>query len=286
MPIRLNTEFVRPATMAEQTNQLGYTGEVASGTRSDNPVIAKPSGDCCLQGTLHEGNPRGTKTTVAGVETYVVEPRKETANGHILLYFPDVYGFFINGFLIMDAFADAGYHVLGLDYFRGDPITKYNRQSPDFDFDHWLKEKMAFSDPAVPKWIDEVKSKYGGPGTKFACVGYCYGAPYVCDQLAAGGSCTAGAFAHPAFLKESHFYNLQKPLFLSCSEIDHTFPNEFRNRAVDIMQAEQKRFQVQLFQGVAHGFALRGNPEVPYERYTKEQSVRAIVAWFDFWLSQ
>ena len=56
-----------------------------------------------------------------------------------------------------------------------------------------------------------------------------------------------------------------EPLFLSCAEIDHTFPNEFRNRAVDIMQAEKKRFQVQLFQGVEHGFALRGDVNNPYE---------------------
>jgi len=36
-----------------------------------------------------------------------------------------------------------------------------------------------------------------------------YGAPYVCDSLAKDGPCDAGAFAHPAFLKESHFYNLE-----------------------------------------------------------------------------
>lgn len=52
--------------------------------------------------------------------------------------------------------------------------------------------------------------------------------------------------------------NTAEPLFLSCSEVDHTFPNEFRNRAVDILQAEKKPFQVQLFHGVEHGFALRG----------------------------
>jgi hypothetical protein len=34
-------------------------------------------------------------------------------------YFPDVWGFFTNGFLVMDGFADAGYLTLGLDYFRG-----------------------------------------------------------------------------------------------------------------------------------------------------------------------
>lgn len=56
---------------------------------------------------------------VAGVETYVVKPRVDITNGHILLYFPDVWGMFPNGLLVMDAFADAGYLVLGLDYFRG-----------------------------------------------------------------------------------------------------------------------------------------------------------------------
>ena len=68
------------------------------------------------------------------------------------------------------------------------------------------------------------------------------------------------------------------------------------------MQAEKKQFQVQLFQGVEHGFALRGDINNAYERayrdwyqqelcslsagYTKEQSLKGIAEWFDFWLSQ
>jgi hypothetical protein len=31
----------------------------------------------------------------------------------------------------------------------------------------------------------------------------------VCDQLSDKGICSAGAFAHPAFLKEHHFENLK-----------------------------------------------------------------------------
>ena len=94
-----------------------------------------------------------------------------------------------------------------------------------------------------------------------------------------------------------------EPLFLSCAEIDHTFPNEYRNRAVDILQERKYRFQVQLFQGVEHGFALRGyvkcdhmssqtelmtcsDPINPYERYVKEQSLKGIAEWCEFWLSQ
>jgi dienelactone hydrolase len=67
-------------------------------------------------------------------------------------------------------------------------------------------------------------------------------------------------------------------LFLSCAEIDHTFPNEFRNRAVDIMQAEQKVFQVQLFQGVEHGFALRGDVNNAYESKSVAY-ISAVVVW-------
>ena len=42
-----------------------------------------------------------------------------------------------------------------------------------------------------------------------------YGAPYVCDQLSEKGICSAGAFAHPAFLKEHHFENLKSECLVS-----------------------------------------------------------------------
>jgi len=97
---------------------------------------------------------------------------------------------------------------------------------------------------------------------------------------------TAGAFAHPAFLKEHHFRNLKRPLYLSCAEVDHTFDNNGRRQAIDIMQEGKKTYHLQLFSGVKHGFALRGNMDSPYERWVKEQSLKDIAAWFDFWLSQ
>lgn len=84
-----------------------------------SPVIAKEPGDCCLTGTIHSGTPRGEIAKIAGIVTYLARPKEGSSNGNILLYFPDVWGLFNNGLLIMDAFADAGYFVLGLDYFRG-----------------------------------------------------------------------------------------------------------------------------------------------------------------------
>ncbi|CBF78497.1 uncharacterized protein ANIA_10939 [Aspergillus nidulans FGSC A4] len=242
----------------------------SNNTPSCDGWLAVPSGPCCRKGTLHKGTPRGQFVTVAELDTYLSRPRRRQSNGHILLYFPDVWGMFPNGLLVMDAFADAGYLVLGVDYFRGDPVWKHrrnrhDRSNPDFDYEAWKKKHMKFADEAVPRWIDEVKRTYGLPSTKYACVGYCFGAPYVCSELAKN-TVNAGAFAHPAFLKNHHFANIKKPLYLSCSEEDHTFDQDSRRTALQILQAGKKTYHLQLFSGVEHGFALRGNMDNAYER--------------------
>lgn len=74
-----------------------------------------------MKGHLHEGNPRGKFEKIADVDTYITAPQPGKSNGHILFYYADVYGMFINAQLVMDEFADAGYLVLGLDYFNNVP---------------------------------------------------------------------------------------------------------------------------------------------------------------------
>ena len=106
------------------------------------------------------------------------------------------------------------------------------------------------------------------------------------DSLTAEGFITAGAFAHPAALTDEQFHNLAKPLLLSCAENDHAFPAEKWQKAQRILQEGEKKYQIQFFQGVSHGFAVRCNLDDPYERFVKEQSYRGIVEWFNFWLSQ
>lgn len=81
--------------------------------------LAKPSGVCCLKGTIHDGKPRGELLEIADLNTYISSPIRSRSNGHVLLFFPDVWGMFTNGLLVMDAYADAGFTVLSPDYFRG-----------------------------------------------------------------------------------------------------------------------------------------------------------------------
>lgn len=143
----------------------------------DQAYLAKPPGDCCIAGNLHDGEPRGAQETIEGIDTYVVHPAAGKSNGNIVLYFPDVWGLFRNGLLVMDGFADAGYLTIGIDYFRGDPVWKHRKDrhdtttEPNFDYDAWKTKHQEFAAEAVPRWIDAVKAKYGATGTKYACVG-------------------------------------------------------------------------------------------------------------------
>ena len=66
-----------------------------------------------------------------------------------------------------------------------------------------------------------------------------------------------------------------EPLFLSCSEIDHTFGEEARREALTILQEDKKTYNFQLFSGVEHGFALRGNMDNPYERTFADAPVQS-----------
>lgn len=146
---------------------------------TDKTYLAQPSGACCLTGHVHTGEPRGTIEKITDLDTYITRPPPGTkANGHIVLYFPDVWGFFKNGFLVMDGFADLGYTTVGVDYFRGDPVWLHRKDRNDstsqpsgWDFEKWKDENMAFALSAVPGWVEAVREKLGAPGTKFACVG-------------------------------------------------------------------------------------------------------------------
>lgn len=50
-------------------------------------------------------------------------------------------------------------------------------------------------------------------------------------------------------------------------ETDHTFPTDARHRSEELLRdsAFKPEYHFQVFARVAHGFAIRGNPDVPHE---------------------
>ncbi|CEI63571.1 unnamed protein product [Fusarium venenatum] len=257
-------------------------------------VLAKPADLCCLKGEIHTGEPTGSVKQIDGIDTYVAEPQPGKENGHVLLFFPDAFGLHINCFLMMDAYAECGYRTLGVDYFVGDPISKYSQNplnDPNFDFESWKDKHLHASEEAAARWVKAVKAEYAtSDAVKFAAVGYCWGARFVTHQLSAEGICQVGAIAHPSFLNESDVFKVKadhhtvEPIFLSVPAKDKLFEDEQRTRTVEILTQGSGRFNMQIFSNVGHGFASRGRLTDPYERWAKEQHFKSFVDWFDFWL--
>jgi dienelactone hydrolase len=246
---------------------------------TSSTTLASAPGDCCTKGFRHTGSPVGTTVIIAGVQTYVSEPKDLDPKKKVVLFFSDIYGsLYLNNQLVQDYFAGQGFIVLGPDYFFGDPIQNHANEE-GFDRPAWMAKSKKQADECVPKWLEAVKEKFGTTGTKYSAVGYCFGAPYTVD-LGATDFIVAAAVAHPAFLEESHFEKIQAPLLLSCAEIDHTFPLESRRRAEDILAQRKSAYHIQVFSGVKHGFASRGDPENPDGFWAKEQSARGIMEWF------
>ncbi|TFK63057.1 alpha/beta-hydrolase [Pluteus cervinus] len=245
-------------------------------------VLAGAPGDHCFTGVQHTGTPVGKIIEVAGVPTYLSEPPAgstiQGAPKKVILYFADVYGpLFVNSELLQDYFASHGYYVLGIDYFLGDPVHIHTEA--EFDRQAWMNKSRKQAAELLPKWIDAVWETYG-PDSLYSAVGYCFGGPPTLE-LAITGKIVAAAFAHPAFLNEDHFTQLKAPLLLSCAETDFTFPVASRRRAEDLLVSSKAQYHIQVFAGVAHGFALRCNLDVENERWAKEESARSIIGWFN-----
>ncbi|KAF5351446.1 hypothetical protein D9758_013513 [Tetrapyrgos nigripes] len=268
---------------------------------STNRVLTSPPGDTCFnRGVQHTGTPAGTTEKIVG---------GGGGGRKVILYLADVYGpFYLNNQLVQDYFAEGGFQVLGIDYFDGDPVHKHTEA--DFDRSAWIANAKKRAGEWVPKWFKAAKEIYGSDA-KYCVVGYCFGGPHALgftnsDEFVAGevvfgvymrwkfdsgskslihcASSILTAFAHPAFLNEDHFRTIKKPLFLSCAGT-HTnrphIPLESRRRAEDILVEVKAKYYIQVFSGVKHGFAVRGDPEVGDERCAKEESARGILVWFN-----
>lgn len=200
-----------------------------AGISPNGEYLAQPPRRCCLVGSPHDGSPRGAEENILDVPTYVVRPpdisEYSAPNGHIVLFFPDVWGLSVSAKCLMDGFASAGYTVLGMDYDRPGALRRDAETDPlPVGVDHmgWMINRWKFTTANLVGWMTAVRERFGselqvktGREVRYGCVGYCAGALSVCDLLAgAGGNdgepfVAAGGFAHPAALKEEQIINIK-----------------------------------------------------------------------------
>jgi dienelactone hydrolase len=211
-----------------------------------------------------------------------------------------VIGIWNNSQLIADQFAANGYYTLLIDEFDGDALT-VNRP-PGFDFPAWVgKHPPEKVDPIVEAGVKYLKDK---GVKKIGAVGYCFGAKYVARFLN-GRGVDAGYSAHPvsqphpfpvilriglhmdhqSFVTEEELGAIKGPFSISAAETDAIFTVELRHKSEGIFKETKQPWQINLFSGVEHGFAVRGDPSVKHQKFAKEQAFLQAVHWFDEHLS-
>ncbi|KAI1609909.1 esterase/lipase [Exophiala viscosa] len=250
-------------------------------------MTSHPPGSCCYKGVKHEGEAKGEISTLGDFEIYTKYPEDKSTEKGILII-TDVIGHrFNNAQLIADQFAANGYFVLMPDLFYSDPIP-LNRPG-DFDIQKWMKgeyseRKIAHLPPVVDPIIDsclvEMRTKYNCK--KIGAVGYCFGGKYVVRHLRPeAGKIDAGYTAHPSFVTAEELKDMKGPLSISAAETDHIFPAEKRRETEDILKELKLPYQLNLYSGVEHGFAVRGDPKNRQHVYAKENAFLQALQWFE-----
>lgn len=172
-----------------------------------------------------------------------------------------------------------------------------------FDLMGWIAKGSDGNNPHTPESIDpiivqgiEYLKSLGY--IKIGAVGYCFGAK-VSLQLSAKNpwhrgtnmlqylirhykdGISVGFCAHPSFVTEEELAAITGPLSIAAAETDVIFTTEQRHRSEEILRESKLPWQINLFSGVEHGFAVRGDLSNKVIKYAQDQAFKQAVAWFD-----
>ncbi|KAE8445765.1 hypothetical protein EG329_012823 [Mollisiaceae sp. DMI_Dod_QoI] len=216
------------------------------------------------------------------VEMYFSYPKEGASKGAIVVL-TDVVGHrFTNLQLIADQFAANGYVAVMPDLFHGDAIPL--NHSKDFDFMKWMDPAHLppTVEPIIESAIRYIRDEMGIE--RVGGAGYCFGAKYVVRYLTEG-NLDVGFIAHPSLVEAEELKAIQKPLSVVAAENDPVFPPPKRHESEEILLGlEPLPYQISLYGGTAHGFAVRGDITIPRVRVAKEHAFFQAVAWFDEYL--
>lgn len=239
-------------------------------------MASLPPQDCCFKAFYHEGDYTGSYEVVAGLDTYVAGA--EFGNDTIIVILTDIFGYKFNNIrLVADQLAGLNKNkVIIPDLFDGEAVV---------DFSNWNQQEWfgkygpATATPKIDAYLKDIKAQFS-PAKLFG-IGYCFGAKFVIQHLTEDGLFTAGAIAHPSLVSVEEVEQITKPLLISTGENDSSFVPELRQKTTEILSAKKDvRWQLDIFQGAPHGFAVKGDISVPHIKYAKEKTIIDQTWWF------
>lgn len=86
--------------------------------------------------------------------------------------------------------------------------------------------------------------------------------------------------AHPSHVEADELRAINGPLAIAAAETDFIFPTEKRHESEEILKNSGLPYQINLYSGVKHGFAVRGDLSDQVTKYAKENAFLQAVQWF------
>lgn len=297
-------------------------------------MAAIPCRDC-VTGTVHDGTPTGTETTIHGIRTYVTRPDEGQPEKGLIVFITDIFGWKMpNNRLLADRYAKKGGYVVYIpDFLRG-PYTPFLslssvrtdslspgyaasaeslRVSRTFNAPSSLlytifirpiyalififlfagpgfHGRRAKSEPLIFNFMRELRDDPGTADLKIGIVGYCWGGLYavLLAQNDSGSTeskplVDAAFTGHPVGLTIPEDVEKAKaPLSMALAENDGWLkpPAAERLRGLE----KEEGYEVVIFPGTNHGFALRVDPKDEVQTAAAERAEEQALVWFKKWL--
>lgn len=246
-------------------------------------MASHPPGKCCADlGSLHEGTPSGDMIQIKSGDVNAYIAKSSSPGDKAILFLHDALGIRQNNQLLADSFAASGYTTLMPDLFNGDvfPVP----QPEGFDLMGWFTKGDKGDNPHLPPQVDPIveaglETLKSMGFSKIAAVGYCFGAKYVVRHYKNGVQ--AGFVAHPSFVDDEELAAITGPLSIAAAETDSIFPAEKRHKSEEILAQTKLPYQITLYSGTSHGFAVKGDLSVKVQKFAKEKAFLQAVEWFE-----
>jgi len=134
----------------------------------------------------------------------------------------------------------------------------------------------------ILQFIKKIKGEKGYE--RIGAVGYCFGGG-LAGRLGSTDSVNTIVIAHPSNLKPAHIRAIKVPSCWVLAEEDMAFKDKDIERARAILaeqesKSDQVDYEFKIWQGTAHGFAVRPNLKVPEVKAGYEGALDQTVAWF------
>ncbi|TGZ82660.1 alpha/beta-hydrolase [Ascodesmis nigricans] len=300
--------------MASPDNTPAVEPESQLPPTHDAPHPAPRMGEHCVsERTDPDISSSGEVVKLGKTEVYISRPA-DVSNAPLLVLLTNAVGVHsVNNQVQADHFASAGYFVVMPDLFNGDAFKTatasdapaQEEQEPVrqpslldkikirtvegvkmFMIDMWLaRHTPENTDPIIDNVLTAVKETYEhkeyAPSLGTYVVGYCFGGKYALRLAGPQGEkhgVVASAVAHGTLIQKEDFEGIKRPVVFACVENDPYFPDDIREQGRRIMDEKKADYQMEVFKGVPHGFAV-------YRSYPAKEIQEAQKKCFDVFVS-